>query len=73
MTRISCGLCPFCEKVAWVDVHPRLAGRVVEYLETDRGARTFVQHAFPSLSAGVRETILTGTHEACWDRAFSDE
>jgi len=33
----------------------------------------FIQKAFPELSAGEREQVTTGTHEACFDRAFRDE
>ena len=33
----------------------------------------FVQRAFPELSAGEREQVMTGMHEDCFDDAFKDE
>jgi len=30
----------------------------------------FVQDAFPNLSAGDREQIITGTHPECWSNLF---
>ena len=32
-----------------------------------------IQDAFPTLSAVVREQIMTGTHPECWDRVFGSE
>ena len=29
-----------------------------------------VQTAFPDLSVGLREQIITGTHPECWDEMF---
>jgi len=34
-----------------------------------RGAH--VQDAFPQMSAGLREQIITGTHPECWDAMFA--
>jgi hypothetical protein len=36
-------------------------------------AGAFVQDAFPDMSAPERETLITGTHSACWDAIFADE
>ncbi len=33
----------------------------------------FIQKAFPDMSAGHRELLMTGTHPKCWDDAFPDE
>lgn len=33
---------------------------------------TFVQVAFPHLSAEDRELLISGTHPACWDAMFAD-
>jgi len=33
----------------------------------------FVQDAFPQLSASRREQIMTGTHDACWDKMFKED
>jgi hypothetical protein len=32
-----------------------------------------VQDAFPYLSAGEREQIMTGTHPECWEKMFPEE
>lgn len=34
-------------------------------------AGAFIQDAFPDLSPGEREQLLTGTHSECWDKMFS--
>lgn len=32
-----------------------------------------IQHAFPDMSAGDREVLISGTHPACWDKLFPEE
>jgi hypothetical protein len=32
-----------------------------------------VQEAFPDMSAGDRELLITGTHPECWERIFADD
>jgi len=32
-----------------------------------------IQHAFPDMSAGDREVLISGTHPACWDKLFGEE
>lgn len=39
-----------------------------EHKEWENGAH--VQDAFPNLSAGDREQIITGTHSECWNQLF---
>lgn len=34
-------------------------------------AGRYIQEAFPELSAGMREQMISGTHPACWDEIFS--
>lgn len=36
-------------------------------------AGAHAQDAFPALSAGEREQLITGTHPACWDDIFTDD
>ena len=31
-----------------------------------------VQNAFPFLTSEVRELLISGTHDACWNQMFSD-
>ena len=33
-------------------------------------AGAYVQEAFPTMSAGDREMLITGTHPACWSAVF---
>lgn len=70
MATVECGRCPICGEAAFVTVDAELAERIVEW--DLRGRVMFIQRAFPNLSADDRETILTGTHGACWDRAFDE-
>jgi hypothetical protein len=32
-----------------------------------------IQNAFPDMDPGERELLITGTHDACWDKLFSEE
>jgi hypothetical protein len=32
-----------------------------------------IQDAFPDMSAGDREILISGTHAACWDKLFPGE
>lgn len=33
----------------------------------------FAQNAFPDLTAGEREQLITGTHSECWDRYMKED
>jgi hypothetical protein len=56
--------CPFCDKGA-VTVVPSQG-----LWDWEHG--TFAQAAFPDLTAGEREQVMTGTHDACYDRFMKD-
>ena len=43
-----------------------------EFDKWDHGRGPYIQKAMPSVSADVREQILTGTHPACWDALWKD-
>ena len=32
-----------------------------------------IQNAFPDMSVGDREVLISGTHPACWDKLFPKE
>ena len=32
-----------------------------------------IQNAFPDMSVGDREVLISGTHPACWDQLFPPE
>lgn len=36
-------------------------------------AGAFVQEAFPELSPGDRELLISGMHPECWDSLFADD
>lgn len=57
--------CPLCGKQGEIVV-PR-----EDYERYKKGF--YVQDAFPQLSAGDREQILTGYHSQCWDACFKEE
>jgi hypothetical protein len=33
----------------------------------------YIQNAFPDMSEGDREILISGTHPACWDKLFPAE
>lgn len=57
-------MCPLCREESRVVVP---AQGLFEY---EHGA--FVQKAFPEMTPGEREQVMSGTHEACWDRYMRD-
>lgn len=50
-----------------------------EVMELDKDAVTRwqswqnIQDAFPDMSVGDRELLISGTHPACWDKLFPEE
>jgi hypothetical protein len=57
--------CPLCEKPAVVSNVPAEGFH-------DWQAGRLIQNALPGLSAGERETLISGAHEECFDKAFPD-
>jgi hypothetical protein len=49
-----------------------------EVWSLDRNAVTrwqegeYIQNAFPDMSAGDREILISGTHPACWSKLFPE-
>ena len=59
--------CPFCNK------HHKVEVNETDYLDWQDGVLN-AQDAFPYLSAGERELLITGIDSECWDKYFgSDE
>lgn len=54
--------CPFCGRGNEVEVNE------IDYLDWDDGVH--VQDAFPYLSAGEREMLVSGICPDCWDKMF---
>lgn len=63
---VDTGVCLFCGKRGEVHNVP-LDG----YLDWQSGQ--FIQNALPQLSAGDREQLLNGTHDACFKAMFPEE
>jgi hypothetical protein len=70
---VHTGNCPLCGQPGSIIVNQEQAGRLVAWQAIQPAARPFVQAAFPDLSAGDREQLINGTHEACFDKAFPAE
>lgn len=71
MAILNCGRCPLCGESATLLLPEETALQVAVW--NSNGRPSLIQHAFPSLTAGQRETILTGAHEVCFDRTFADD
>ena len=54
--------CPFCKRGHEVEVNES------DYWDWDDGVH--VQDAFPYLSAGERELLVSGICPTCWDKMF---
>lgn len=60
--------CVICGKPSQVDGIPAEA-----WVRFDHGRGEHAQAAFPMLTAGERETLVSGSHEACFDAMFPDD
>jgi len=67
MARINTPTCQWCGTGGTVLV------QMSDYLLWTSKNPPLIQNCFPSLSAGHREQILTGTHPACWEAMFPPE
>jgi hypothetical protein len=70
---IATGVCMLCGQPSSVDIADvRVAEKVKGYLHA-RGAFASVQQEFPMLTVGQRETLVSGSHEQCFDEAFKED
>jgi hypothetical protein len=60
------GFCVFCQKPSYTTIS---AEGYKKWIEEDN----LVQDAFPNLSKGDREILISGTHSDCWDKAFKEK
>jgi hypothetical protein len=63
--------CFCCGKFATVELSDEQHEQYRKWVAS--GERDFVQDALPSWSAGMRELLITGTHEECWGRMFAED
>jgi hypothetical protein len=66
MIQIQCPPCIVCKKRATMEVSE-------EGLYRWQKLGQLVQDAFPRMSDGEREQLITGTHPECWEVLFPDE
>jgi len=59
--------CPVCGKIGTVEIP------IAEWEAWADGTGPMIQHAMPSVSAGDREMLLSGTHDACWEATFAPD
>jgi hypothetical protein len=70
---IDTGICRLCGQPSSVEIADEaIADKAAGYLQVP-GAYASIQKEFPTLSPGVRETLLSGTHKECFDEAFGDD
>lgn len=69
---IKTGICMLCGQDSFLEVSDDVFARIMVWSSTPMANRPFIQDAFPDLSAADREQILNGSHDACFDEAFSD-
>lgn len=70
MALLDCGVCPLCGERAMLLLPDDQAQAAAVW--NSNGRPNLVQQAFPKWTAGQRETLLTGTHEVCFDEAFAE-
>lgn len=59
--------CIFCNQPASITLD------TAKWRAWDYGRGPFIQDLMPEMSAGERETLISGSHEACFDKAFPPE
>ena len=70
---VVCGRCPLCGERTELEVESaELADKINAWRFADHN-KPFIQDAFPQLTPGQREEILTAMHERCFDEAFAGQ
>lgn len=70
---VVCGRCPLCGERTELEVaSAELANAINAWRFADE-RKPFIQDAFPQLTPGQREEILTAMHEKCFDAAFAPD
>jgi hypothetical protein len=69
LLRIQTPECPHCGEKGVITTTKENWNMGIAIYE--KGA--FIQDAFPTLTAGEREQLMTGTHPECWNEIFSDD
>jgi hypothetical protein len=70
LVRLQTQRCPICHNDGVIEVTPEQAERIQAWV---KNPVFYIQQALSDLSPGIREQILTGCHEACFDRLLGDD
>jgi hypothetical protein len=74
MATVDTGICALCDKPGSLEVTEDQLNRVLiwrKYRNVKGGV--MIQQILSDLSAGDREQIMSGSHEACFDEAFPED
>lgn len=69
MITVQTGTCMWCQKPSSLEMTEEQFARY----ERMRHTGGHIQDVLPEMSAGDREMLITGTHEACFDSIFGGE
>ena len=70
---VVCGRCPLCNERTELEVESAELADKINAWRFASADRPYIQDAFPMLTPGQREEILTAIHEKCFDEAFAGE
>lgn len=62
--------CVFCGKKAEFELTDEQNQQLIDYLAAD--SFELIQDGLPSWTPGMREALLTGTDESCWEAVLGD-
>jgi hypothetical protein len=68
---VVCGRCPLCGERTELEVATAELADAINAWRFAGPNRPYIQDAFPHLTPGQREEILTAMHERCFDSAFA--
>jgi hypothetical protein len=72
--KIRTGTCMLCGKPGDLEIADEgLAKRALAWLRLPAARRPLIQQALPELTPALREQMLSGSHDACFDKAFPPE
>ena len=61
-------VCAFCDQLNTIT----LPGPAIHGIRRWQRGEASIQIALPTLTPSEREVILSGSHDACWDRAYGE-
>ncbi len=71
---VKTGICMLCGKPGHLVIDDTaIAKRAKAWQRLPFNLRPLIQSYLPELTPGQREQLMSGSHEACFDKAFPDE